>query len=167
MDDKNITLKDLMYNFAYDLITVEEFETTIFQLSIDSIGDERVYNELICFNYTVKDVGYELYKLINNLWEKTYEESLETEHIRRILVGVIEDSIPIHYACHILSSLYHKGNSVIPYEFDEIYGELLDVPLPIEYSLWNQKGLKVKLEKLIKYKEKVVGLSKKLLNQIN
>ncbi|MFD2331665.1 hypothetical protein ACFSR7_20615 [Cohnella sp. GCM10020058] len=105
--------------------------------------------------------------MIKDTWNHLFKEDIENEYIRRILAGITDKSIPIHLGCHLLSALYHKGNESIPKEFEEFYSELLDVPLPKEYTIWNQEALKNKLQKLKLYEQEVIELAKEFFETKN
>lgn len=88
------------------------------------------------------------------------------EEVIQVLEGMIDERIPIHLGCHVLSAMYHSGNEVIWYDFVEYCDNLNDVPLPMEYELWNKEALKIKLKKLDENKTEVLNMATELLNEI-
>ncbi|MGG4345135.1 hypothetical protein [Paenibacillus lautus] len=88
------------------------------------------------------------------------------EELKRILEDMINEKIPIHLGCHRLSGMYHSGNEIVWYDFDEYYNKLNDIPLPSQYLLWNEVALEVKLKKLDEYKVQVLGMAEELLKEI-
>ncbi|WP_408894398.1 hypothetical protein [Paenibacillus taichungensis] len=88
------------------------------------------------------------------------------EGIIQVLENMINERIPIHLGCHLLSAMYHSGNELVWYDFVEYYGNLSDIPLPMEYESWNKEALKIKLKKLDENKTEVLNMATELLNEI-
>lgn len=67
-----------------------------------------------------------------------------------------------------LNTLYHEiWEDLIPFAFvdyvDYYYSELVDVPLPSSYPLWNKKFLEEKLKKVDLYINDIINDAKELL----
>jgi len=162
-------ISEQIYRFIYDDISLFEIETWLNNLITNSDADKIIpfFKELITFNFGQKDAKNNLKNLLKEVWLKTYSEEITYERIRRILRDIINELIPVNQGCHELSGLYFLGHDFIPYDFDEYYSEMLDIPLPIEYPVWNQDALKEKLKKLDIYKDPIINLSKSFLMELD
>ncbi|MBU5351098.1 hypothetical protein KQI74_02320 [Paenibacillus barcinonensis] len=88
------------------------------------------------------------------------------EEVIKSLEDIVNERMPIHKGCHLLSGMYSLGNELIWYDFVEYNDYLSDIPLPDEYKLWNEEALKIKLKKLDENKTRVLSMAKELLNEI-
>ena len=88
------------------------------------------------------------------------------DELIKVLEDMINERIPVHQGCHLLSGMYILGNELIWYDFVEYDDNLNDVPLPDEYKLWNEEALTTKLNKLEENKARVLSMAKELLNEI-
>ncbi|WP_379139114.1 hypothetical protein [Paenibacillus sp. sgz500958] len=165
---QNNQITEQIYRYIFDSISLPELESWLYiELTNSTNGVVNPFlKELISFNFIQKDAEIILKNVLKRVWEITYFEDITYERIRRILRDIINETIPINEGCHELSGLYFSGYDFIPYDFDSFYSEMLDIPLPIEYLIWNKNALEEKLEKLENYKEQVISLSKSFLMEL-
>lgn len=161
-------ISEQIYRFIYDDISLLELETWFnnYIHNYDYDINNPFSNELTTFAFSQKDAKNKLKNLLKEVWLKTYSEEITYERVKRILRDIINESTPVNQGCHELSALYFSGYEFISYDFDEYYSEMLDIPLPIEYEVWNQNALQEKLKKLDIYKEQVINLSKSFLKEL-
>lgn len=94
------------------------------------------------------------------------EASVQVQELQSVLERIIHKQVPIHVGCSLLSAMFHNGNGLVWYDFDEFDSLLADVPFPDQYPYWNQEALHDKLKKLDEYEEQVIGLAKQLFEKL-
>jgi hypothetical protein len=164
--ENDITEK--VYKFIYNEISLNDMENWINSLIEKTNLDVEnlLLSELISFNFRQRDAGSNLKNILKDAWLNQYSEEIVYERVRRTLKLMIEGMLPINVGCQELSGLYFAGYEIIPYDFEEYYSEMLDIPFPNEYVVWNSEALKEKLEKLELYKIPVIDLSKSFLSEL-
>jgi hypothetical protein len=88
------------------------------------------------------------------------------EEVKQILQQMIDGRKNFIEGCAELSALLLAGNDFIYYDFDEYYSQLQQYPLPEQYHQWDKRSLEKKLKELDGLKDKVIGLSRELLEEI-
>ena len=86
----------------------------------------------------------------------TSETKLE---VKILLQNMINEEIHVINGCGQLATYLYEGHDFIYWNFDEVYGKLLEFPRPTEYHVWEPEALRIKLNKLDEHQTHALHLA--------
>ena len=88
------------------------------------------------------------------------------QEVKILLQNMINEEIHMIDGCGQLVAYLHEGHDFIYWDFDEVYGKLLEFPRPTEFHLWEPEALRIKLIKFEVHQTYAVHLVLQLLEEL-
>jgi hypothetical protein len=168
MDELSENTKQTFFLLLDGELPIKDFENWVFNHSNNLEKELRAdfFVELIRFGYDHKDSLSQLKMKIKLFLNRDEFIICRT---KKLLTDIIENRIDLVLATHRLRWLYDvTGETFIPVTLGAGYqSELDDVPIPSQYSMWEEKALQEKLKKVDQYKEYIIRDAKEFLDTLN
>jgi hypothetical protein len=164
MDKLSDQTKQKLFQALIGDISIADFEQWLYanDNKLETELNSHFYLDLISLSYNQKG---SFSQLKDKIFQYIDINEFNIWRTKKLLNAIIENKIEFVTATRELRDLYFETDAkLIPATLGVYYeSELDDVPIPSEYKLWNDQGLKEKLKKVDLYKDDFIKDAKDFL----
>jgi len=130
----------------YALIELGAFEQWIYKdQELDAIIGQDHYLALISFVFNQPHAQHELTRVIDRLYDNVRPSHLRRDAAMWMARAFLNDKCDLVTTARMLTRFRSAGETWVPTEFAYINSELDEIPMPAQYSSWNEQALAAKL----------------------